>query len=78
LKRAQVLFSEREDGDTSLPHERAITEAAVCIAVVHRNVVTTYHYDIKPVRVTDEGHEEGLHLQVSSNGNALGVTDWKL
>lgn len=28
-----VLFSEREDGDTKLPHERAIMEAAVCTSV---------------------------------------------
>lgn len=37
-----VLFSEREDGDTKLPHERAIMEAAVCTSVQHRNVVSTY------------------------------------
>jgi hypothetical protein len=39
-----VLFSEREDGDSKLPHERAIMEAAVCTSVAHRNVVSTYHY----------------------------------
>mmetsp|Transcript_17519 Transcript_17519/g.44120 ORF Transcript_17519/g.44120 Transcript_17519/m.44120 type:complete len:1028 (-) Transcript_17519:21-3104(-) len=74
-----VLFSEREDGDTKLPHERAIMEAAVCTSVQHRNVVSTYHYDIKPVRaVVDDDSGEGLRVHVADESQPLGTTDWKL
>lgn len=51
VRASQVLFSDRTDGKGSLPHERAIMEAAVCTSVAHRNVVSTFHYDIKPVQV---------------------------
>ncbi|KAL6747847.1 hypothetical protein V8C86DRAFT_2896405 [Haematococcus lacustris] len=73
-----VLFSEREDGDTKLPHERAIMEAAVCTSVAHRNVVSTYHYDIKPVRAVESSGDEGLQVEVADSASALGITDWKL
>ena len=33
--------------------KRAITEAAVCISVIHKNVTATYHYDIRPVPSTE-------------------------
>lgn len=45
----------------------------------HRNVVSTYHYDIKPVRaVMDDGADDGLKLHVADESVPLGTTDWKL
>jgi hypothetical protein len=31
------------------PFDHAIMEAAIAASVGHRNIVTTYHYDIKPI-----------------------------
>lgn len=75
----QVLFSEREDGDTALPHERAIMEAAVCTSVAHRNVVATYHYDIKPVTTVDAGDGGGLQVTMAEEqAPDLLTTEFKL
>ncbi|GFH22080.1 protein kinase domain-containing protein, partial [Haematococcus lacustris] len=53
-------------------------EAAVCTSVAHRNVVSTYHYDIKPVRAVESSGDEGLQVEVADSASALGITDWKL
>lgn len=47
-------------------------EAAVCTSVAHRNVVLTYHYDIKPVRADCESRA-GLQVEMGTQ-----ATDWKL
>ncbi|KAF5827964.1 hypothetical protein DUNSADRAFT_18452, partial [Dunaliella salina] len=53
-----------------LPQQaRAILEAAVSASMSHPNIVTTYHYDIKPIRADPDG------LQVDA---MAGMDDWKL
>ena len=62
-----VLFN--QGGSSS--DRRVVTEAALSSSVVHPNVVSTYHYDIKPVKakVADSG---SLQIEHGSPG------DWKL
>jgi hypothetical protein len=64
----------------SLPYHRAVTEAAVCTTVLHRNVVATYRYDIKQLRPQQE---PGQYLEVDvGEGGAdvpgMEVADFKL
>jgi hypothetical protein len=78
LWRVQVLFSDNNaSGNTRgmLPKDRAVTEAAVCQSVSHRNVVSTYHYDIKPVQTMEQSSGVVLDMGDSDVEN---VTEWRL
>eukprot|EP00798_Chlamydomonas_sp_ICE-L_P005356 gene5356-5573_t len=78
-----VLFSDKRrvkvDADGRIPagsqEMRAVTEAAVCTSVVHPNVVSTYHYDIKMVQIAEDDPqtEGGFVVQ-----DQCPQTDWKL
>lgn len=57
-------------GHSGGPERRAVTEAAVCMSLIHPNVVTTYHYDIKPL-----SNNFGESIKVSESLPAL---NWKL
>lgn len=48
-----------------MPAARAVTEAAVCLAVNHVNLIATYHYDIKKIAVQQES---GQQLEVLHAG----------
>jgi hypothetical protein len=65
-----VLFTNKQ-GASDAPEKRAVMEAAVSSSVVHPNVVSTYHYDIRAVQTVAK---EGA-LQIEDEGQA---TDWKL
>ncbi|KAG2484809.1 hypothetical protein HYH03_016461 [Edaphochlamys debaryana] len=73
--------------------QRAVLEAAVSCSVTHPNVVTTYHYDIAPVRPQGQtvcsgglqvSDQQGLGLGLRGPGGAgphAGadvISDWKL
>ena len=64
-----VLFNQSGSGEA--PDRRVVTEAALSSSVVHPNIVSTYHYDIKSVKakVADYG---SLEIEHCSPG------DWKL
>ncbi|GAX73135.1 hypothetical protein CEUSTIGMA_g588.t1 [Chlamydomonas eustigma] len=66
-----VLFASKQGGNDA-PERRAVIEAAVSTLVVHMNVVATYHYDIKPVKMVTGGSSSSL--QIEENGKS----DWKL
>ena len=68
---AQTVLFTNKQGLKDAPEQRAITEAAVCSSVVHPNVVSTYHYDIRAVQTIEQ---EGT-LQIDDDGQP---TDWKL
>lgn len=63
-----VLFACKH-GESQQARQRAIMEAGVCRSVVHPNVVSTYHYDIRKIQ-TDEG-STGLKVKQEA-------ADWKL
>ena len=58
-----VVFAQFGQGGVE-NDKRAITEAAVCISVVHPNVTVTYHYDIRPVQNTVK-KDKGIHEQIN-------------
>jgi len=69
-----VLFTEHTGGEELPQKARAILEAAVSTSMSHKNIVSTYHYDIKPVRDNVSAEQPGL--QVASMTGM--VDDWKL
>lgn len=66
-----MLFSQN-DGSRQ---ENAIVEAALASSVVHPNVVSVYHYDMKPIEVKPEarGNPDTLHIEHQN-----GQMDWKM
>lgn len=76
-----VVFPNRY-GDGVGARQRAVTEAAVCCSLVHPNVVSTFHYDIKPVHAGASvsaskfgEHGKGLEVEMSSADHMM---DYKL
>jgi hypothetical protein len=65
----QTVIFTNQHGESQAAKDRAIMEAGVCCAVVHPNVVATYHYDIRAIEM-DEG-ATGLKVDQQA-------TDWKL
>jgi serine/threonine protein kinase len=66
-----VLFSQQD----SARQEKAIVEAALATSVIHLNVVSVYHYDIKPVTSsTTHGALSALHIEEGD----LGPKDFKM
>lgn len=58
-----VLFS-HQHGVAKTTRQRAITEAGVCLSIVHPNVIATYHYDIKNLQVGGTGFSQGRGLNI--------------
>jgi hypothetical protein len=50
-------------------------QAGVCQSVNHRNVVSTYHYDIKPVQTMEQ--TSGVVLDMGE-GELPNVSEWRL
>lgn len=76
------------------PQERAIAEAAITFALVHKNVVATYSHEFKPLQIAPWGVVEATAsvrggIRGAGRGNTtqardidvwnlFGVQDWKL
>jgi hypothetical protein len=58
----QVVFSSTLGGGTTQAYQRVVTEAAVCTAAMHPNIVTTYKTDIKQLMPLQEA---GQYLEVA-------------
>ncbi|GAX74902.1 hypothetical protein CEUSTIGMA_g2348.t1 [Chlamydomonas eustigma] len=66
-----VLFSQQD----CARQEKAIVEAALATSVIHPNVVSVYHYDIKPVTSsTTLGSLSALHIEEGE----MGPKDFKM
>lgn len=63
-----VLFANKH-GNCQLAKQRAVMEAGVCCSVVHPNVVSTYHYDIREIQTCEAA--SGLKIDQKA-------ADWKL
>lgn len=59
-----------------LSYERAVNEAAVCTSVVHRNIVSTYRYDVKLLQPKQEVGQF-LEVNVDAAGDS-GTHDFKV
>jgi serine/threonine protein kinase len=60
-----------------MPYDRAVSEAAICKSINHRNVVATYHWDVKRVKPMQEPGQ-WLEVDSSNAGESLEVADYKL
>ncbi|EFJ49343.1 hypothetical protein VOLCADRAFT_104447 [Volvox carteri f. nagariensis] len=73
------LGSNGDEGGNSL-REQAMLEAAIATTLFHPNVINTYSYDIKPLRMcpapTSSTHSSRAETVVSSEGGS--IMDWKL
>ena len=84
-----VMFPYEHGSDKGNARQRAILEAGVSCSVVHPNVVTTYHWDIKAVRTVISSPSTSSPPDVSKGQSPVGsgsisvdpsldAQDWKL
>ncbi|KAG1677716.1 hypothetical protein FOA52_001028 [Chlamydomonas sp. UWO 241] len=67
-----LLFSQND----SVRQENALVEAALASSVNHPNVVSLFHYDMKPV--TSQTHQGGAGTHIMDTNSSEIPTDWKM
>lgn len=74
-----MLFSASEAGRARgvSSYQAAVQEAAMCLGLTHRNIVATYHFDVKPIESKQEPGQL-LVLDVEQHTESPAATEFKL